>query len=111
MEPEVSADSFDKDVEIQSLHSPSSTTVRSEDSKKDVKKGDGGSVSEDQDIEEYPESMDQACCVENGNEKSKGRSLKDVITRTSTKSSWKDPGPPPDGGLSGWTQGTWIWFH
>jgi hypothetical protein len=27
-----------------------------------------------------------------------------VITRMSTKSSWKDPGPPPDGGLLAWTQ-------
>lgn len=27
-----------------------------------------------------------------------------VLTRTSTKSSWKDPGPPPDGGLKAWLQ-------
>jgi hypothetical protein len=27
-----------------------------------------------------------------------------VVTRMSTKSSWKDPGPPPDGGLLAWTQ-------
>ena len=32
---------------------------------------------------------------------------KDAITRTSTKSSWKDPGPPPDGGWIGWSQGVW----
>ena len=25
-------------------------------------------------------------------------------TRVTTKSSWKDPGPPPNGGLEGWTQ-------
>jgi MFS family permease len=27
-----------------------------------------------------------------------------VISHKSTKSSWKDPGPPPDGGLVAWTQ-------
>jgi hypothetical protein len=26
------------------------------------------------------------------------------VTRTSTKGSWKDPGPPPDGGLTAWGQ-------
>jgi MFS family permease len=31
-------------------------------------------------------------------------SLKGGITRVSTKSSWKDPGPPPDGGVTAWTQ-------
>ncbi|KAI9801724.1 MAG: hypothetical protein M1833_002406 [Piccolia ochrophora] len=28
----------------------------------------------------------------------------DPVTRSTTKSSWKDPGPPPDGGLVAWTQ-------
>ncbi|KAG9232315.1 major facilitator superfamily domain-containing protein [Amylocarpus encephaloides] len=27
-----------------------------------------------------------------------------AVTRTSTKSSWKDPGPPPDGGMTAWMQ-------
>ncbi|KAL3423342.1 transporter MCH4-like protein 6 [Phlyctema vagabunda] len=27
-----------------------------------------------------------------------------AVMRTSTKSSWRDPGPPPDGGWKGWTQ-------
>jgi hypothetical protein len=35
----------------------------------------------------------------------KGDELGISATRTSTKSSWKDPGPPPDGGWKGWTQG------
>lgn len=30
--------------------------------------------------------------------------LKSALSRTSTKSSWKDPGPPPDGGLKAWIQ-------
>lgn len=29
-------------------------------------------------------------------------------TRTSTKSSWKDPGPPPDGGFTAWSQGAYF---
>lgn len=33
-----------------------------------------------------------------------------TVTRTSTKSSWKDPGPPPDGGWVGWTQGEFLEF-
>lgn len=28
-------------------------------------------------------------------------------TRISTKSSWIDPGPPPDGGLTAWSQGAY----
>ncbi|EPE34292.1 MFS general substrate transporter [Glarea lozoyensis ATCC 20868] len=35
----------------------------------------------------------------------KGKGVLDgVVTRTSTKASWKDPGPPPDGGMGAWLQ-------
>lgn len=107
--PEVSADSLDKDVEIHSLHSPSSTTIHSQDGERDVEKGDVGSVPETQDIEEYPES--NVCYGEEGDRKRKGRNLTNVISRIGTKSSWKDPGPPPDGGWSGWTQGMLTLFR
>jgi hypothetical protein len=30
-----------------------------------------------------------------------------AIRVVSTKSSWKDPGPPPDGGLIAWSQGAY----
>jgi hypothetical protein len=30
-----------------------------------------------------------------------------LATRISTKSSWIDPGPPPDGGLIAWSQGAY----
>jgi hypothetical protein len=30
-----------------------------------------------------------------------------LATRISTKSSWIDPGPPPDGGLTAWSQGAY----
>ena len=27
-----------------------------------------------------------------------------ILSKTLSRSSWKDPGPPPDGGLKAWTQ-------
>ncbi|KAE9369062.1 MFS general substrate transporter [Stipitochalara longipes BDJ] len=48
------------------------------------------------DIEAYPvvdETQDEAQRPKEG-----------AVTRTSTKSSWKDPGPPPDGGREAWIQ-------
>lgn len=44
----------------------------------------------------------EAC---NGEVKEKGKGvLGNVLSHISTKSSWKDPGPPPDGGLNAWMQ-------
>jgi len=34
-----------------------------------------------------------------------------VMQRIRTNKSWKDPGPPPDGGLLAWTQGLWAPFR
>ena len=90
-----SAESFEKDVEIQSLHS-SSESLHELDDEKIEKKG--------RDEEEVEEG-------EGGGKEEEGRGALGLVarlTRSSTKSSWKDPGPPPDGGLSGWTQGVWI---
>jgi hypothetical protein len=39
-----------------------------------------------------------------------GTALGVRATRASTKSSWKDPGPPPDGGWTGWTQGVYLFL-
>ncbi|TVY81309.1 Aspyridones efflux protein apdF [Lachnellula suecica] len=72
-----STNALDKDVEIQTVHSNSNS---------DEEIGDG----EEKDVEAYP--------VVSNNGKG------DAVTRTSTKSSWKDPGPPPDGGIGAWTQ-------
>jgi hypothetical protein len=60
------------------------------------------SVTQNRDIEKYPKSLNQPQDVED--------SGKGPVTRTSTKSSWKDPGPPPDGGLRAWTQGVYPPF-
>ncbi|KAI9881175.1 MAG: hypothetical protein M1830_007153 [Pleopsidium flavum] len=36
--------------------------------------------------------------------KSTSNAVRKVVSRTRSASSWKDPGPPPDGGLKAWTQ-------
>jgi len=86
-------DVFKKDIEIQSVHS-SSTDIEDDENRKEKAQG---ILSED-DIEAYPvveETQDE-----------KQRREKGAVTRTSTKSSWKDPGPPPDGGREAWIQGS-----
>lgn len=52
------------------------------------------SLTEKGDIEAYPGRNDAML-----------KKKETPVTRTSTKSSWKDPGPPPDGGMSAWAQG------
>jgi hypothetical protein len=84
-------DEFDKDIEVQSLHL-SSTEVETEE-KRDALTGKD-------DIEAYPvvdETQDEEQKQKDG-----------AVTRTSTKSSWKDPGPPPDGGKEAWIQGSFT---
>lgn len=50
----------------------------------------------------------EAC---NGEVKGKGKGvLGNVLSHISTKSSWRDPGPPPDGGLNAWVQGLLLSF-
>jgi hypothetical protein len=63
----------------------------------------------DTDIEANRHEEKDVTEVENGEEKEKGV-LGGVVTRTSTKSSWKDPGPPPDGGTTAWLQGEFYFF-
>ncbi len=84
-----SAETFDKDVEIQSLHSDSEI-------EEGITVTDGRTLTEKGDIEAYPDGVNQP----------QNEVYREAVTRTSTKSSWKDPGPPPDGGLSGWSQGS-----
>lgn len=83
-------DGFDKDLEVQSVHS-SSTGIDEEG----VREKKGGVLKED-DIEAYP----VVCETEDEEQRRKDG----AVTRTSTKSSWKDPGPPPDGGREAWIQ-------
>jgi len=106
--------SFDKDIEIQSTSSEPSRE----------KKDDGiissnGSLSINDDLE----SGNRGARCDGGNVEGKedvglglGLGVLGRITKTSTKSSWKDPGPPPDGGWSGWMQGVLnfllvFWFE
>jgi hypothetical protein len=94
--PNYSADSVSKDLEVQSLPSSSS-----DHNVHDMEEKGGRTMTEKGDIEAYPDGLnDPQNQVWSGKE--------GTVTRTNTKSSWKDPGPPPDGGLSGWTQGMYI---
>jgi hypothetical protein len=83
---------INKDLEIEEPHSISSSS-HSEDLEKGLR-----DVTEKGDIEVLDET-DVMRDEESGG--------KYAITRTSTKSSWKDLGPPPDGGWIGWSQGVW----
>jgi hypothetical protein len=88
-------DEINKDLEVQSVHF-SSTDVEDNDKSQDDEKG--GPLRERDDIETYP-VVDETREEEN-------RQKDGDVTRTSTKSSWKDPGPPPDGGSKAWIQGS-----
>lgn len=80
---------LDKDVEIHSSHSDS------DDHGGEEKDGRFLSMTDKGDIEAYPDAINATY-----DEAKEG-----PVTRTNTKSSWKDPGPPPDGGVGAWTQG------
>jgi hypothetical protein len=88
------ADGFNKDVEIQSVPSTDLSALHEVgcESKPQL-------MAEKGDIEACPVAISQSQDVEfNGN---------GPVTRISTKSSERDPGPPPDGGWTAWTQGTY----
>lgn len=89
--PEVDVEKAEDDL---SIHSSSSSSHRYSESRsvndKNVAHGDGLQGQED--------------VVEFTKVDTKRGALRLAISRISTKSSWKDPGPPPDGGLKAWTQ-------
>lgn len=100
-----SATSFEKDLEIQS-HTPYSNSPHHQT---DIDKEEKG---EKVDIEAEEEEFDENDPHGDGyGGRGDESALGAGVTRTSTKSSWKDPGPPPDGGWSGWTQGESRSFH
>ena len=87
-----SADTLERGVEIQTINSESDDEGgQGESSAKDDR---FLSLTEKGDIEAYRIPNNELC----GKKET-------AVTRTSTKSSWKDPGPPPDGGMSAWAQG------
>jgi hypothetical protein len=101
-----SADTLDRDSEIQSIQTDSSahneTDIEEGNSKRD---GRFMTMTKKGDIEAYPDGVNDS-----QNKPYSGCAKERAVTRTSTKSSWKDPGPPPDGGWTGWSQGVYI-FH
>ena len=100
---------MDRDLELQSIDSESDI-----DSLEiaDIEEGRREkTMTEKGDIEAYPDGINQpqnqVWIAESAPEKD-GRGLAGVLSRMSTKSSWKDPGPPPDGGTKAWMQGVYI---
>jgi hypothetical protein len=57
---------------------------------------DSSSYLEKGDIEVYPEAEPAT--------RTETNIAKRILSRISTKSSWIDPGPPPDGGFKAWLQ-------
>jgi hypothetical protein len=101
-----SADTLDKDIELQSIHTDSSAHNETDIEEGNAKR-DGGfvTITEKEDIEAYPDGVNDP-----QNEPYSGCAKEGAVTRTSTKSSVNDPGPPPDGGWIGWSQGAYV-FH
>lgn len=60
-------------------------------------------MTEKEEFEVYPEALNEAEEDIIKPETIKERSLR-VLSRTKSAASWKDPGPPPDGGVVAWTQ-------
>lgn len=92
-------------IEIQSIYCSSSTEIGSDDDEsiQQEKNRKGGVLSEKEDIE--------ACLtVVTETQDGEGRTKEGTVTRTRTKSSLKDPGPPPDGGREAWIQGSYLNF-
>jgi hypothetical protein len=99
-------DGIEKDIEIKSLHSHSISKHESDSN--DEPRFEPLSMTEKCDIEAYPDGINDPQ-NEPWSSGWDGEGAKDgPVTRTSTKSSWKDPGPPPDGGWVGWTQGALV---
>jgi hypothetical protein len=96
-----SADSFSKDLAVQSLPSNSSGYIVDD---VDIEEG-GRTMTEKGDIGTYPDGLND---LQNDLQNGEWGGKEGPVTRTSTKSSWKDPGPPPDGGWSAWTQGMYT---
>lgn len=82
------AGSFEEDEETQPPHSTRNNSY--DDEIHSIGDALQVSTSHSQDAEQQRESA--------------GEKLTRIITGRSVASSWKDPGPPPDGGLKAWTQ-------
>lgn len=105
--PTPSTPTIDHDLERQSIDTESDV-----DSLEiaDVEAGRREKAAEKGDIETYPDGV-QAHHGVWREESVKGRGLAGVLSRMNTKSSWKDPGPPPDGGKAAWMQGALLYWN
>ena len=65
-------------------------------------------INNDNDIDAYHPHDDEG----NNDDELQKNSNQNVVTRTSTRSTtWRDPGPPPDGGWLAWSQGVCLLPH
>jgi hypothetical protein len=75
------------------------TSGHSTDTSGPLEKLEGGSPLSEKDIE--------SCRIQSSPQQDTEFNGNGPATRVSTKSSWRDPGPPPDGGLTAWSQGAY----
>jgi hypothetical protein len=104
-------DAVEKEAPL--THSPSSSSATASEHGEPASAADDyGRYATKDDIEAYPTGIAETP-VDGGGELSRTNTrasrasrpgIARILTRTATKSSWKDPGPPPDGGLTAWTQ-------
>jgi hypothetical protein len=85
------ADELNKEVGV--------TSGYSTDTSRPLEELEGGSPLTEKDIE--------SCRIQSNTQQDTEFNGHGPATRVSTKSSWKDPGPPPDGGLTAWSQGAY----
>lgn len=104
-----SADTFNRDIESQSIRpSLSSSDEIARDSDHDGELGGGMekklTLTERGEADPYPDGINAA----RNDWEAPAQEKAGPITRMLSRSSCKDPGPPPDGGLLGWTQGVYF---
>lgn len=91
------------DLERQSIHSESS--IGSHEIA-DIQTGPKDKTLTDRgDVEAYPTAAAEGMWRTETAKSNRGGRLGGIMSRLSTKSSWIDPGPPPDGGKQAWIQG------
>lgn len=75
----------------------------------DEKASESGQSSPSSEVEQKPFGKDQPSAIDDIEaspqhlEEPDG-AIHKILSKTLSRTSWKDPGPPPDGGLQAWTQ-------
>lgn len=94
------------EVERHSIHSH--TTYDTHDIADDPTRPQDQTMTQKGDIEAYPDGANarpEGMWRTETAKSNRGGRIGAIMSRMSTKSSWIDPGPPPDGGRKAWTQG------